>query len=379
LYLKNIHLTHFKNYSDSKAEFHPKMNIITGLNGTGKTNLIEAVYVLCIGKSPFSNSDAANMQTEADFYRITGVFSDETTIACAYSRKKKKVLQKNGKSYERVSQHLGFCPVILIAPDDIQIVKGGSLERRRLMDSVLCQISREYMEQLTVYNRLRLQRNEVLKNFMERRTFDNDLLATYSEPMIVAGEFVYNFRKKWLDALVEKFQEYHKLISNERESVSFSYRSVLNDKSFTEITTENLRKDSFAQRTTAGPHTDDWVFKIEEQPLKNRGSQGQQKSFLVALFLTLYANLQEQTQKPPLLLLDDLFDKLDQKRLKALLKLVSMPNFGQVFITDTQSNALTALLAEAEIDYQHLEINNGCISQKGKEKVEKKEKVSSEI
>jgi len=377
LHLKNIQLTHFKNYSESKAVFHPKMNIITGLNGTGKTNLIEAVYTLCIGKNPFSNSDASNMQTDADFYRITGVFSDETTIACAYSRRKKKILQKNGKNYDRVSQHLGFCPVILIAPDDIQIVKGGSLERRRLMDSTLCQISREYLEQLTIYNKLRLQRNEVLKNFMERRTFDNDLLATYTEPMVVAGKFIYNFRKKWLDGLVEQFQEYHKLISNERESVSFGYRSVMNEKPFSEIIVENLRKDSFAQRTTAGPHTDDWVFKIDDQALKNRGSQGQQKSFLVAIFLTLYSNLQEQTQKPPLLLLDDLFDKLDQKRLKALLKLVSTPTFGQVFITDTQSDALMELLAEANIDYQHLEIKEGCIDQK--EKPEKKEKVNLEI
>ena len=357
LFLKNIKLTHFKNYRATDFEFHPQINLVTGLNGTGKTNLLDAVYYLCIGKSAFQSTDSLNILEGEDFFRIEGDFSNDTMIACAYPRGKKKLLQCNDVNYNKISEHIGFCPVILIAPDDIQIVKGGSLERRKLIDTVLCQIyPQEYLINLVQYNRQKQQRNVLLKDFFQNRVFDADLLESHDVPLVKHGIQIFETRKQWLADLQETFQEYYERLSGGKEKVGLFYHSALTDQDFAELLKLNREKDRYSQRTTAGIHTDDLRFTINGRPLKKMGSQGQQKSFLIALMLTLYNGIQRKREKAPILLLDDIFDKLDENRLKALLDLISEDDFGQVFISDTSAIHISGLLEEENRDFKQFKI-----------------------
>lgn len=355
MHLKNIKLNHFKNYREAAFEFHPKMNLVTGLNGTGKTNLLDAVYYLCIGKSAFQSTDSLTILVGESYFRIEGVFSDENnadenntdenTISCAYPRGKKKLLQRNGVNYEKISEHIGFCPVILIAPDDIQIVKGGSIERRKLIDSVLCQIyPQDYLPKLVQYNRLKDQRNALLKDFFKNRVFDADLLESFSVPLAALGDQLFAVRKEWIAGLQDTFQKYYEQLSGGKEAVGLVYQSAIQEQPFAELLRNNEEKDRYLQRTSSGIHTDDISFIIKDRTLKKMGSQGQQKCFLIALMLTLYNGIYLKKSQKPILLLDDIFDKLDETRLDALLQLVQTEDFGQVFISDTSAKHISQLL-----------------------------------
>ncbi len=365
--IEKLNLANFKNYPELMVDFNKGINIITGLNGAGKTNLLDAIYYLCFTKSYYQNSDSQNILHENNYFRVEGAFckdtdpdaAQNTAISVAFMKGKKKQVDKNKVVYDKISDHIGFCPLVLIEPDDVQIIKGGSKERRKLMDTALSQVDREYLLAYMKYERTRSQRNALLKQFAERRTFDENLILGYDQQLISSGNLIYEKRKTILAALNPIFLDFYEILSGGKEKVEFHYNSVLNDLSFEECLLKNREKDRIMQRTTAGIHGDDWAFEIKDHPLKKLGSQGQQKSFLIALKLALHQYLKKERNTNPLLLLDDIFDKLDVERIEMLLKLVTGEDFGQVFITDTDGERLESLLVNRKTDYQHFKINSG--------------------
>ncbi len=365
LYLSKLILTNFKNYPSYQVDFHPDLNVITGLNGAGKTNLLDAVYYLCFCKSAFQARDPLNILDGESFFRIEGGFNSAgdgegnvqvDVISCAYMKGRKKVMERNKIPYKKITEHIGFCPLVLIAPDDVQIVKGGSSERRRLLDGTLSQYDLGYLEALLQYERVRKQRNALLKQFATQKYFDETLIQTYDEQLILFGQEIFEKRKQLLKDLHPIFQSFYQNISSSRELVDFRFESQLEQNTLGNLLKKSREKDRIMQRTTVGIHKDDLLFEIKSFELKQLGSQGQQKSFLIALKLAIYQLLAQKTNQQPLLLLDDIFDKLDGERIEHLLKLVTGENFGQIFVTDTHTNRLGDILDKLSLDFKHFEI-----------------------
>ncbi len=357
--LKSIKITNFKNYATFNASFHPKLNIITGLNGTGKTNLLDAIYYLCFCKSYFQSSDAANVLHEESYFRLDGSFWDENKeeeladIGCAYMRNKKKVIEKNKIAYEKIAEHIGFCPLVFIEPDDVQIIKGGGANRRKLMDVTLAQYDKDYLQALMVYERNRKQRNALLKQFASRQTFDQTLINIYDEQLISTGTQIFNKRQEMLELLNPIFLEVYKEISGDKEIVNFNYQSQLSEAPFEDLLKSSIQKDRIIQRTSCGIHKDDWQFEIKNRDLKKLGSQGQQKSFLISLKLSTFHLLKSKMNKMPIILMDDIFDKLDNERIEQLIKIVGADEFGQIFITNTDEKKLRDILNKMQLDGEY--------------------------
>ena len=364
--LASINLANFKNYEKIQTSFHPKMNIISGLNGSGKTNLLDAIYYLCFCKSYFQTSDTQNILHQENFFRLEGFFQPKTeealvNISQAYQKRSKKVVQRNRVTYTNLTEHIGFCPLILIAPDDIQLINAGSTERRKLIDTTLSQFNRTYLDYLIHYNRNLQQRNALLKTFASTNTFNKALLETYDEELRKSAPLIHQNRLELMETLNPIFQKFYRQLSNEQETVSLQYKSSLLEMDFAQILAKNRQKDCLLQRTSDGIHRDDLIFKIGEYPLKKLGSQGQKKSFLIALKLAFYQLIQQKKQMLPLLLLDDIFDKLDRQRTQQLLEIVTQDSFGQIFITDTQLERLQQILQTLKLPFKHFEIQKGQI------------------
>ncbi|MFK7978527.1 MAG: DNA replication/repair protein RecF [Saprospiraceae bacterium] len=362
MHLKKIKLTNFKNYETQTVDFSEKVNCIVGLNGMGKTNLLDAVYYLCMCKSHFGISDSYIKKHETTFFRLEGQFKKGKkrfkTVAKVIP-KEKKTIELNDVAYTKLAEHIGQFPVVMITPFDAELALEGSEVRRKFLDNTLSQIDAEYLSALIQYNRLLKQRNATLKKFAETRKINEGLLTIFDEQMEAPAQLIHQKRKAFSAQFIPIFQAFYKTISNDQETVNYTYRSHLNENEFLRLLKENRPKDLILQRSTVGIHKDDLTFKIENFPLKKYASQGQMKSFILALKLAQYELLRREKEIAPLLLLDDIFDKLDKQRVTQLLELLFEKDFGQIFFTDTHENRLSDILTKLDTPFKRFIINFG--------------------
>ncbi len=363
MYLQRISLTHFKSYTFSKFEFSERINCIVGENGSGKTNLLDAIYFLALTKSAITSQDALCIQHDAPFMMIDGFFELEkepqeqvVQITCAMQKGQKKSVLSDKKPYERLAAHIGRFPIVLISPNDTDIIRDGSEERRKFFDGVMAQLDQAYLETLLLYNKILAQRNALLKQFAERNTFDALLLELYSQPLLAHALVLYAKRKAFLDIFVPIFQKHYASLSEQREWVNVVYETDIQPDSFAQDFTQNQGRDLAAQRTTMGIHKDDFGFEINQFNLKKYGSQGQQKSFIIALKLAQFEMLAQEKGFQPTLLLDDIFDKLDDRRIQQLINMMIDGTFKQVFLTDARPERTQQLLAELPVDVRYFAI-----------------------
>jgi DNA replication and repair protein RecF len=367
LYLQQLILTNFKNYRSQKFELSPKLNCLTGLNGMGKTNVLDAVYYLCMCKSHFATTDAHLVLQGEDFLRLEGEFNltevKKTKIVAKVQPRKVKIFEHDGVAYERLGEHIGKIPIVMIAPDDTALVTEGSEDRRRLMDNTLSQLDQTYLNNLLIYNKVLEQRNALLKQFAQNHTFNANLLDVYDQQLLAPASYIYEQRRAFIEWLAPVFQAYYKIISSDREQPVCLYESKLQHADFQTLLTEAREKDRILHRSTTGIHRDDLVFTFQDgNPAKRFASQGQLKSFLLAIKLAQYEVLRQRTGKMPILLLDDIFDKLDMERVKHLLLLLAGENFGQLLITDTHEDRILQAIGSQYTDFKHFKIENGATS-----------------
>jgi DNA replication and repair protein RecF len=359
LQLNNIIITQFKNYSLSSFQFNERVIGICGLNGKGKTNLLDAIYYSCFTKSYFSRADALNIQFDKDGFRIESAFekiSAPQKIIFVNKGVGKKELTLNDAPYEKLSHHIGNFPAVMIAPDDIELITGSSEGRRRFVDTILCQVDVEFMQQLIIYNKVLQQRNGLLKRFAEQGKTDWPLLEILDDQLIKPGNFVFQKRKAFCEQLIPSVQQFYKQIAGNDETVTLIYESQLNDNSFDSLLNQFRQKDFALQRSNGGIHKDDIGILLNGQVFKNIASQGQRKSLLFALKLAEFEFLKQHKGFAPLLLLDDVFEKLDDSRMQHLLDWVCNENQGQVFITDTHRNRLQDAFEALSTPYQIIEL-----------------------
>ncbi len=364
MYLKNLTLTNFKNYEQADLEFSPRINCFVGNNGVGKTNILDAVHYLSLTKSFFNAIDSISIRHGEDYFIINGKFTgrdEEDQIFCAFQRQKQKVMKKNGKEYQKLSDHIGKFPVVMISPADSALISEGSEERRRFLNKIISQYDPEYLDSVLKYNKALQQRNRLLKEFKETGQFDKDALMIWNVQLVKYGEYVYRERKNLVNELIPVFQEYYSLISSEKESVRLSYRSHLSEGDFAETLVSTMSKDRFLEYTTTGIHKDDLILEMSGYPVKSLGSQGQQKSYLVALKLAKFDYINRRSGITPVLLLDDIFDKFDAERVEQIIRLVGSSRFGQIFITDTHQSRLKEILSSHNTDYKLFMISNNSV------------------
>ncbi|HAX14603.1 MAG TPA: DNA replication and repair protein RecF [Leeuwenhoekiella sp.] len=353
--LKALSLINYKNFESASFTLDAKINCFVGNNGVGKTNVLDAIYHLSFGKSYFNPITTQNINHQADFFVIDGIYDkndrDEKVIVSA-KRGQKKVIKRNGKIYERFSDHIGFLPLVIISPADRDLIIEGSETRRKFMDGVISQSDKTYLDTLIKYNKTLSQRNALLKYFNANHTFNADTLSIYNQQMHELGTVLHKKRTKFLEDFTPIFKKRYAAISGDKEAVKLKYKSQLNDASLSQLFEENLKKDRALQYTSVGTHRDDLSFKIESHPIKKFGSQGQQKSYLIALKLAQFDFIKAQSNTTPILLLDDIFDKLDESRVTQIIDLVNDDNFGQLFISDTHADRTEAIVKEIHQTYK---------------------------
>lgn len=357
LSLRKISLVQFKNYAGKSFSFHKRIIGITGRNGSGKTNLLDAIYYICFTKSYFTSSEAQNTQYQTNGFRLEGIMEregNEGKIVCTLKEGKKEIAL-NDEYYDRFSQHIGKYPAVMIAPDDAEIILGGSEERRKWLDALLCQLHPGYLEHLITYQKILAQKNSLLKS-MNGQGNQDALLDIFDEQLVQHGTPVFEWRRAFLPGFIRQVQQLYDYLAGKHETVNIQYLSGLHDQSFTELLAANRYKDMQLQRTSGGIHKDDLQFLLDDHPMKTSASQGQRKSFLFALKLAQFEVIKEHKKFAPLLLLDDVFEKLDQERVSRLINLVSSPVYGQVFITDTHAARILAAFKENEDNFQLVEM-----------------------
>ncbi len=338
MFLKHLSLINYKNFASQNLDFDPVINCLVGSNGVGKTNILDAIYHLAFGKSYFNPVSTQNIKYDADFFVVEGAFEKEERaekIICSFKRGMKKVIKKNGKAYEKFSDHIGFIPLVIISPADRDLITEGSDTRRKFIDGVISQSDKEYLQSLLKYNKVLTQRNSLLKYFALNRTFDVDTLSIYDEQLTRYGTEIFKKRAIFLEQFIPIFITQYQKISGKAEGVGLQYISKLQENDLSSLLQTTLVKDRAVQYTTVGIHKDDLDFTIDEHPIKKFGSQGQQKSFLIALKLAQFHFIKKQANTTPILLLDDIFDKLDELRVAQIVSLVNQDTFGQIFISDT--------------------------------------------
>jgi DNA replication and repair protein RecF len=362
MHLTNLSLLNFKNCQDLSFVFSNRVNCFLGKNGQGKTNILDAIHYMSYTKSFFNSIDSQNILFDAPFLAIQAscqLNEEIVELHCGMKRGDKKVFRKNKKAYKKLSEHIGFMPVVMITPYDINLVLDGSEVRRRFIDALISQFERPYLEHLIFYNRLLLQRNKLLKKWANSNSFQPDLLEVIDMQLVEKGNIIYKSRKTFLIDFIPTFNNYYQKLSNSKEKVELFYDSTLNNNDFASLLKDSIGKDRQITHTSVGIHRDDLLFKIHGQPLKKYGSQGQQKSFLIALKLAKFQFIKNQKDFPPILLLDDIFDKLDSERVSYLLDLIENEDLGQTFITDTDLEKVPNILNSMKIAFKAFEINNG--------------------
>ena len=338
MFLKNISVLNYKNFSEANFDFDAKINCFVGKNGIGKTNILDAIYHLANGKSYFNPLAVQNIKHGEEFFVVDGEFKKNNRteqILCSLKKGQKKILKRNSKLYERLSDHIGFIPLVIISPADRDLIVEGSETRRKFMDSVISQLDNSYLQELIQYQKIISQRNALLKYFALNHVFENDTLSIYNEQLNNLGKIIFDKREHFLVDFIPIFNKYHQEITNSSETVQLIYQSDLFEKDTLTLLEENLSKDRVLQYTSVGVHKDDLSFEIDNYPIKKFGSQGQQKSFLIALKLAQFDFVKKQSGEKPILLFDDIFDKLDEFRVSKIIEMVNNEEFGQLFISDT--------------------------------------------
>ena len=355
MYLQKISLVNFKNIETETFSFQKKINCFVGNNGVGKTNVLDAIYYLSFAKSYFNSVAGQNIKHGEDFFMIEGdyLLNDRIEkVVCSLKRGQKKLLKRNGKVYEKFSDHIGQLPLVIISPADRDLIVEGSETRRKFIDGVISQQDKQYLTNLLSYNKVLQQRNALLKFFAANRTFDALNLKVYDEQLIRYGTLIHQKRTVFLEQFVPIFNAKHTIISGANEEVNLKYKSQLHKHSFEELLSLNLEKDRVLQFSSSGIHKDDLSFEIGEYPIKKFGSQGQQKSYLIALKLAQFEFIKQQVNVTPILLLDDIFDKLDEHRVAQIIELVNKDEFGQIFITDTHADRTENVIKQSNKEYQ---------------------------
>ena len=355
MYLQRISLVNFKNIELKSFDFQEKINCFVGNNGVGKTNVLDAIYYLSFAKSYFNSVAIQNIKHQEDFFMIEGEYllnDRNEKIVCSLKRGNKKVLKRNGKSYEKFSEHIGKLPLVIISPADRDLVTEGSDTRRKFIDGVISQQNKHYLQNLIAYNKVLSQRNALLKYFAANRTFDALNLSVYNDQLVDYGTKIYEVRKSFLADFIPIFNKKYQTVSGNKEQVNLVYKSQLHDFNLGDLLDKSLEKDKILQYTSSGIHKDDLSFEIEAYPIKKFGSQGQQKSYLIALKLAQFEFIKQQSSIIPILLLDDIFDKLDEKRVQHIIDLVNSDDFGQIFITDTHSERTENIVKQSNKPYQ---------------------------
>lgn len=372
MWLKRISILNYKNLEQVDLAFSRKMNCIIGRNGMGKTNLMDAVYYLSFCKSATNPVDSQNICHDQDFFVVQGFYEtddgDPEEVYCGLKRRQKKQFKRNKKEYTRLSDHIGLIPLVMVSPADSLLIAGGSEERRRFMDVVISQFDREYLDALIRYNKALLQRNTLLKAEVEP---EEELMAVWEEAMAASGEVVYRKRREFIDEFIPVFQSYYSYISQGREQVSLAYESHAAEGNLLELLAASRQRDRIMGYSLKGVHKDDLIMQLGDFPIKREGSQGQNKTYLIALKLAQFEFLKRTgSHTTPIVLLDDIFDKLDASRVEQIVKLVAGDSFGQIFITDTNRDHLDKIVKKIEGDYKLFEVDNGMVNERGEDAYE---------
>ena len=359
--LRKLSILNYKNIAEATLELSPKMNCFIGRNGMGKTNVLDAIYYLSFCRSASNPIDSQVIRHEEPFFMLEGNYDEDLCISVAMKRGTKKHFKRNKKEYKRLSEHIGLIPLVVVAPSDTLLIEGTSEERRRLMDMVISQYDRSYIDALSRYNNAHQQRNTLLK--MEDEEPDPLLMQLWEEQMAESGEVLYQKRKAFVDELIPVFQDYYQRISGGQERVGLSYVSHCQRGPLLEVIQRDRMKDRAVGYSLHGVHRDDLEFTLDGHPMRREGSQGQNKTYVIALKLAQFDFLKRTaSQTTPLLLLDDIFDKLDAERVEQIVRLVSSDSFGQIFITDTNRDHLDQILRNSALDYRIFHVENGEIN-----------------
>lgn len=353
--LQKLSLLNYKNFEAQTFEFDPKINCFVGNNGVGKTNVLDAIYHLSFGKSYFNPVTTQNIRHGTDFFVVEGSYlkkEQPEKIVVSARKGQKKMIKRNGKAYERFSDHIGFLPLVIISPADQDLIIEGSSTRRKFIDGVISQGDSKYLQDVINYNKILSQRNALLKYFAANHTFNQDSIDVYNEQMHAYGTAIYTKRTAFIEEFVPIFLHRYASITSGSESIGLEYKSQLQEGDLLQLFRENLAKDKITQYTNVGTHKDDLIFSIDDHPIKRFGSQGQQKSYLIALKLAQFDFIKRHSKDEPILLLDDIFDKLDEERVEHLITLVDKENFGQLFISDTHADRTEEVIKKVHQTYK---------------------------
>ncbi|MDP6922683.1 MAG: DNA replication and repair protein RecF [Lutibacter sp.] len=359
MYLQRISLVNFKNFQSHTFDFEDKINCFVGNNGVGKTNVLDAIYYLSFAKSYFNPIASQQIRHGEDFFVIEGEYKTKDrveTVVCSLKRGSKKILKRNAKTYEKFSDHIGHLPLVIISPADNDLIIEGSETRRKFIDACISQGDKTYLQTLISYNKVLSQRNSLLKYFAANRLFDEETLGVYNEQMHHYGSIIYQKRQAFLADFIPIFKERYAAISGNKEPVNLVYKSQLHTAELLDLFSQTLERDRLLQYTTAGVHKDDLLFEIEDFPIKKFGSQGQQKSYLIALKLAEFDFIKKQSNTTPILLLDDIFDKLDDCRVAHIINLVNKDEFGQLFISDTHKERTEEVVSKTQQPYKIVQL-----------------------
>ncbi|NQU86502.1 MAG: DNA replication/repair protein RecF [Mariniphaga sp.] len=366
MHIRNLSVVNFKNIGEAEISFSSKLNCFVGDNGAGKTNLLDAVYYLSFCKSFFNPTDQLNVKHDESFFMLKGKYNrleSEENIHCSLQKGNKKQFKRNSKTYTKFADHIGLLPLVMISPSDSVLIRGGSDERRKFVDGVISQFDHEYLNNLLNYNRALNQRNVLLKQFASGNQFDAEILDVWDMQLIEYGKKIHEDRKVFVEKLKPVFQHYYSLISQRNELVGLIHQSDFYTDDFETVFKNALAKDRILQYTTVGIHKEDLLLNIGNFQIKKLGSQGQIKTFLIALKMAQFEFLKEISGIKPILLLDDIFDKLDKNRVEEIIKLVSDEHFGQIFITDTNREHLDGIIRSAKADYKIFNVKKGLVSE----------------
>ena len=358
--LKSLNILNYRNIREASLEFSAKLNCFVGLNGQGKTNVLDAIYLLSFTKSAYTSQDSLNITHGEEMAMVQGVY-DDFTISCGLRRGVKKQFRKDKKDYPRLLDHIGLIPLVMVCPADHQLIEEGSDERRRFMDVVIGQRNRKYLDSLATYNALLKQRNALLKQYADAPTPPDDLLEVLEWQMVEPAEYIFKARTDFFTEFEPYFQEVYKVISGSAEVPALRYVSQLQDRELREAYVRTRQRDLILGWTSQGPHKDDLDMRLGEWPLKQVGSQGQQRTFVLAMKLAQALYLADTTGEAPILLLDDIFDRLDSERVERIVAMVQGEQFGQIFITDTDRQHLSDII-QPGADAKIFHVENGQIA-----------------
>ena len=367
MHLESIGLQNFKNYEQASVQFSPEINCFVGKNGSGKTNMLDAIYYLSITKSAFTAQDQQCLRHDQAYFSIKGSYKLEEKqriVLCGMQLGKKKLVKMDDKPYKKSSEHLGKLPLVLIAPNDTDVIRGGSEDRRKFFDAIISQNDQVYLQNLIRYNHTLKQRNSLLKQFLDRDYFDITLLKQYDEQLIQLGRQIYEVRKQFIEVFQPLVAQHYENLSEESEVVNLDYTSHFSQ-NVEQLFEENLGKDRILKRTSVGIHKDEYPFLMEARPIRKFGSQGQQKSYLIALKLANFDYLHQEKGIKPLLLLDDIFDKLDDFRIARLIEMVASDAFGQIFVTDARPERTLGIFEAMDHEVKIFSVEAGELKELG--------------